>query len=207
MHFSNSHRNGNSMAQKATHSIYCAFASHFPIQFWNVKNLRKERRQCIHERPDLFNCFYLLTSLLFPMSQKQSTTHTLMDVSPCPHGQKSNIGLVSRKDSVGQLGLGATVLRIQQEFPQALLQNLHRHESYGPSTLGLWCLSWKLVSSSKGCSDTEGPILTQRPLEKTHQLASYQSQLKKLQEYLVQLLVTQLPSVAVTEITCPAANR
>lgn len=207
MHFSNSHRNGNSMVQKAAHSIYCAVASHFPIWFWNVKNLRKERRQCIHERPDLFNCVYLLTSLLFPMSQKQSTTHTLMDISPWPRGQKSNIGLVSSKGSIGQFGLGATVLRVQQGFPQVSLQNLHRHESYTPSTLGLWCLFWKLTSSCRGCSDTKGPILTQSPLERTHQLASCQIHLKNLQEYRVQVLVPQLPSVAVTEISCPAAIR
>lgn len=107
MHFSNSHRNGNSMAQKAAHSIYCAFASHFPIWFWNVKNLSKERRQCIHERPDLFfNCVYLLTSLLFPMSQKQNTTQTLIDASPCPCGQQRSSGPVSNKGSVGQLALG-----------------------------------------------------------------------------------------------------
>lgn len=119
MHFSNSHRNGNSMAQKAAHSIYCAFASHFPIWFWNVKNLSKERRQCIHERPDLFfNCVYLLTSLLFPMSQKQSTTHTLMDVSPCPSGQQSNTGRVSNKDSVGQLALGS----LSWEFSKGFLK-------------------------------------------------------------------------------------
>lgn len=40
------------------------------------------------------------------MSQKQSTTQTLIDASPCPSGQQSSAAPVSNKGSVGQLALG-----------------------------------------------------------------------------------------------------